>query len=48
MYRRTMCPQGKVKLGAVDCDTHKAVCSQFGVQGFPTIKVSLGVRLLKR
>jgi protein disulfide-isomerase A6 len=25
-------------LPQVDCDDHKAVCSKYGVQGFPTIK----------
>lgn len=27
-----------VLLSQVDCDDHKAVCSKFGIQGFPTIK----------
>lgn len=30
--------QGKVKVGAVNCDEEKSLCSQFGVQGFPTVK----------
>ena len=31
--------KGIVKLGAVDADTHKSLGQQFGVSGFPTIKV---------
>eukprot|EP01023_Acetabularia_acetabulum_P004805 TRINITY_DN12033_c0_g1_i1.p1 TRINITY_DN12033_c0_g1~~TRINITY_DN12033_c0_g1_i1.p1 ORF type:complete len:466 (+),score=101.85 TRINITY_DN12033_c0_g1_i1:119-1516(+) len=30
--------KGKVKLGAINCDEEKSVCSEFGVRGFPTIK----------
>lgn len=29
---------GRVKVGAVDCTTNEQTCSEFGVQGFPTIK----------
>ncbi len=29
---------GKVKVGAVDCTTNQQTCSEFSVQGFPTIK----------
>lgn len=29
----------QVKFGAVDCTAHQATCGQFGVQGYPTIKV---------
>jgi len=33
--------KGLVKFGAVDCDNdkNKGLCSQYGIQGFPTIKV---------
>jgi len=31
--------KGVVKVAAVDCDEHKALAGQFGVRGFPTIKV---------
>lgn len=31
--------QGIVKIGAVDADQHKSLGSQYGVRGFPTIKV---------
>ncbi|XP_075869575.1 protein disulfide-isomerase A6 [Nelusetta ayraudi] len=31
--------KGVVKLGAVDADQHKALGGQYGVRGFPTIKV---------
>lgn len=31
--------KGIVKVGAVDADTHKSLGQQYGVQGFPTIKV---------
>ena len=30
---------GIVNIGAVNCDEQKQLCGQFGVQGFPTIKV---------
>jgi len=30
---------GLVKVVAFDCDAHKELCGQFGIQGFPTIKV---------
>jgi protein disulfide-isomerase A6 len=30
--------KGIVKVGAVDADQYKSLGSQFGVQGFPTIK----------
>lgn len=31
--------KGIVKVGAVDCDEHKEMAGQFGIRGFPTIKV---------
>lgn len=31
--------QGIVKVGAVDADQHKALGGQYGVRGFPTIKI---------
>merc|ERR1712079_328159 len=31
--------KGIIGVGAVDCDFHKQLCGQYGVQGFPTIKV---------
>lgn len=31
--------KGIVKVGAVDADQHKSLGQQYGVQGFPTIKV---------
>ena len=37
---------GIVGVGAVDCDVHKSLCGQFGVRGFPTIKVSLYLTIL--
>uniref|UniRef100_A0A8C3AP57 Protein disulfide-isomerase A6 n=1 Tax=Cyclopterus lumpus TaxID=8103 RepID=A0A8C3AP57_CYCLU len=32
-------PQGIVKVGAVDADQHKSLGGQYGVKGFPTIKI---------
>ena len=33
--------KGTVGFGAIDCDqeANKPLCGQFGIQGFPTIKV---------
>ncbi|KAI9199748.1 uncharacterized protein BJ171DRAFT_570309 [Polychytrium aggregatum] len=31
--------KGLAKVAAVDCDQHKGLCGQYGIQGFPTIKV---------
>jgi protein disulfide-isomerase A6 len=31
--------KGIFKVGAVNCDDHSSVCGQFGVKGFPTIKI---------
>ena len=32
---------GIVGVAAVDCDVHKSLCGQYGVRGFPTIKVNI-------
>jgi protein disulfide-isomerase A6 len=34
--------KGLIGVGAVDCDQHKDLCGQFGVTGFPSIKVFTG------
>ena len=31
--------KGFVKVGAVDADTHKSLGQQYGISGFPTIKI---------
>jgi len=31
--------KGRVKFGAVDCTAHSSSCGQYGVQGYPTIKI---------
>ncbi|CAF4525282.1 unnamed protein product [Rotaria sp. Silwood1] len=31
--------KGSVKIGAVDADTHKSLGQQYGISGFPTIKI---------
>src|ERR1700694_1451828 len=31
--------KGVVKIGAVDADTHKSFGQQYGISGFPTIKI---------
>ena len=31
--------KGIVKVGAVDADTHKSLGGQYGISGFPTIKI---------
>lgn len=31
--------KGSAKLGSVDCTIHRDLCSRFGVQGFPTLKI---------
>ena len=33
------CWQGVVKVGAVDADAHQSLGAQYGVRGFPTIKI---------
>lgn len=33
---------GVVKVGGVDCDEEKSLPSQYGVQGFPTVKIFYG------
>jgi len=32
---------GRVKVAAVDCEAHKSVCADEGVQGYPTLKLFL-------
>lgn len=42
LFVRPVCPdplQGIVKIGAVDADQHKSLGGQYGVRGFPTIKI---------
>lgn len=34
-----LCFQDVVKVGAVDADKHQSLGGQYGVQGFPTIKI---------
>lgn len=31
--------QGVVKVGAVDADAHQGLAGQYGIRGFPTIKI---------
>jgi protein disulfide-isomerase A6 len=31
--------KGHLKLGAINCDDHAQLCQQFGVKGYPTIKI---------
>lgn len=31
--------KGVINVGAVNCDDHNSICGQFGVKGFPTIKI---------
>ena len=31
--------KGIVNVGGIDCDQHKSLCGQYGIKGFPTIKV---------
>uniref|UniRef100_U5EMN8 Protein disulfide-isomerase A6 homolog n=1 Tax=Corethrella appendiculata TaxID=1370023 RepID=U5EMN8_9DIPT len=31
--------KGVVKVGAINCDEHHSLCSQYSVQGFPTLKI---------
>lgn len=37
--RPLLSPQGVVRVGAVDADKHQSLGGQYGVQGFPTIKI---------
>ena len=38
---------GIVGVGAVDCDVHKSICGQYGVRGFPTIKVNIEKKIFQ-
>ncbi|CAL5222385.1 g4741 [Coccomyxa viridis] len=38
--------QGVAKVGAINCDDEKSLCSEHGVQGFPTIKAFVNGRMI--
>lgn len=38
-YYNLFLVQGIVKVGAVDADQHNSLGGQYGVRGFPTIKI---------
>eukprot|EP00823_Brevimastigomonas_motovehiculus_P005136 TRINITY_DN361_c0_g1_i1.p1 TRINITY_DN361_c0_g1~~TRINITY_DN361_c0_g1_i1.p1 ORF type:complete len:885 (-),score=320.88 TRINITY_DN361_c0_g1_i1:204-2858(-) len=36
--------KGMVKVGAVNCDDEKSLASEYGIKGFPTIKIFIGTQ----
>ena len=39
MYALLAFFQGFVGVGGINCDEHKSLCGQYGIKGFPTIKI---------
>ena len=40
-WRQTAQFKGIIKVTAVNCNTQKKICDEYGVKEFPTLKVSL-------